>query len=276
LTAGGTTVWTIKTIKASVGEPVRFPKANLVTAVNLFNELFWKISWADHRALSGFAEKNARLLSGLALEGGSVLVVDPGVPRCGEFISLLRTGFIDLGRKPLAPCPQDGVCPLPGTKGAKWCHFAFDTGVVPETLRRLSEAAGLPKERAALSFLLAGPAALGGTGPGPDRAGSAAPGPAVSAPKDALTVRIISDAFPLGAPGERSYGRYGCSGRGLVLVTGKKRAVEEQGSGAVVRLTPKTPEQRDGKSGAIVVEIGGISIKKNIDSLQKFGKFGIL
>ncbi|GHV33246.1 hypothetical protein AGMMS4952_24940 [Spirochaetia bacterium] len=247
--------WIIKTIKASLGEPIRFPKANLVTAVNLFNELFWKLPRTGHgvhgsSSLQTFTEKQPRFLSSLSLDSGSILVLEPGIPRCGEFISLLRESFTAKGRLPLAPCPHGGPCPLPGgPAGSKWCHFAFDTFDAPAGLHRLSEAAGIPKERAVLSFLLAGPVV-----PAPE-----------PAPKDALAVRVISDAFPLKSEGKRPaqaalYGRYGCSGRGLALVTGKRGDVEGLESGALETFAEKAfkengaPGRRDGKSGALIVE----------------------
>jgi hypothetical protein len=261
--------WTIKTVKASLGEPIRFSKATLVTVVNLFNELFWKLPRADYRALSAFTEKQARLLSALALDSGSILVLEPGVPRCGEFISLLREALAAKGRLPLSPCPHAAPCPFgrspqPGSSrvqggrcaGSKWCHFAFDTGDAPAGLHRLSEVAGIPKERAVLSFLLAGPA-VPATMPGVPAASAA--------PKDALPVRLISDAFPLTGEGKRPapaalHGRYGCSVRGLVLVTGKRGEMEGLESGALETFGEKafgengTPERRDGKSGALALE----------------------
>ncbi|MDR2078525.1 MAG: rRNA methyltransferase [Treponema sp.] len=248
--------WIVKTVRASLGDPVRFPKANLVTAVNLFNELFWELPRTGHPpqgALSVFAEKQARLLSALSLESGSILVLEPGVPRCGEFISLLRDALIAQGRLPLAPCTHAGPCPLPGTsafrsgKGdSKWCHFAFTTADAPAALRRLSETAGLPKERAVLSFLLSGPVH---TVPAPE-----------PAPAGLLPVRVVSDAFPLTGkekrPGHAAlHGRYGCSARGLVLVSGKKDGIEALESGTQLKLTVKKPERRDGKSGALELEL---------------------
>ncbi|MDR2740138.1 MAG: rRNA methyltransferase [Treponema sp.] len=247
--------WTIKTVRASLGDPVRFPKANLVTAVNLFNELFGELprtGRSPQRALSIFAEKQARLLSALSLESGSILVLEPGVPRCGEFISLLRDALIAQGRLPLAPCTHADPCPLPGTSASrsdkgdsKWCHFAFTTADAPAALRRLSETAGLPKERAVLSFLLSGPV----NAPAPE-----------SDPASLLTVRVVSDAFPLTGkekrPGHAAlHGRYGCSARGLVLVSGKKDGIEALESGAQLRLAMKKPERRDGKSGALELEL---------------------
>jgi hypothetical protein len=256
--------WKIRTIHASLGEPVRFSRAGLVAAVNLFNELFWKLPRTDHAGLRVFAEKQARLLSSLCLETGSVLTLEPGVPRCGEFISLLREAFSALGRLPRSPCVHAGPCPMPGvpprvppgaspaasrTSGpeTKWCHFAFDTAGTPASLIRLSEAALIPKERSTLSFLLVRP--LTGAA-GKEPAVDSAPGSAGS-----LAVRIISDAFPLGD--KRSFGRYGCSARGLVLASGRRGEMEGLQSGALENFVVKAPEQRDGKSGALVTGLRG-------------------
>jgi ribosomal protein RSM22 (predicted rRNA methylase) len=112
--SGGDCPWKIRTVHASLGDPIRLPQANLVAAVNLFNELFWKLPRTDHGALSAFAEKEARLLSRLCMETGSVFVLEPGVPRCGEFLSLLREAFSARGRFPCSPCDHAGPCPLPG------------------------------------------------------------------------------------------------------------------------------------------------------------------
>jgi hypothetical protein len=254
--AGKDAPWKIKAIHASLGDPIRFPRAGLVATINLYNELFWKLPRRDHSGLSAFAEKQARLLSSLCLETGSVLVLEPGLPRCGEFLSLLREAFSAWGRFPRAPCDHPGPCPLPGlspgaSRGAaseaKWCHFAFDTAGAPERLRRLSEAAQIPKERSTLSFLLTGPATSA-----PDAVLSAGPESA-----ETLRARIISDPFPLGGPGggARAFGRYGCSARGLALVRGDKGAIEALPSGTLKTFAVKTPEQRDGKSGALMVEL---------------------
>ncbi|MDR1898786.1 MAG: small ribosomal subunit Rsm22 family protein, partial [Treponema sp.] len=177
--------------------------ASLVTAVNFFNELYEDIPHAGRGGLRRFAEKSARLLTapapetaGAAAPAGAVLVVEPGVPRAGEFISALRDSLGELGYGPAAPCPHAGPCPAPGGRegGAKkrWCHFAFGTGDAPPALLKLSAAAGIPKERAALSFLLAGPPPV-----------SAPVSPQVPAPPEppdpakGLPVRILSDPFPL-------------------------------------------------------------------------------
>jgi hypothetical protein len=248
--AGPDSPWVLRTIRSSLGERIYGKAAQLVCAVNLFNELFWEISPGDRRKLAAMAERQGRLLAALAGEGGSILVAEPGIPRSGEFLAALRASLIDLGRPPLAPCPHDGPCPCPGGGvKAKWCHFAFDTEGAPEELDRLSLAAGLPKERAVLSFLLAGP---------PVKPPDETKLPAGTA----LPVRIISDPFPLPgkgqktAPGEApSFGRYGCSLRGLMLVEGSREDMEQRASGDMLEVDLPAGEERDPKSGALMVSL---------------------
>ncbi|QQO10542.1 small ribosomal subunit Rsm22 family protein [Breznakiella homolactica] len=248
--AGADSPWTVKTTRASLGARIDGPPAALVTAANVFNEVFWD----DRRMLKGIAEKQARFLSAIAREDGAVLVVEPGIPRSGEFISALRTALAGHRRMPAAPCPHSGVCPLPGGgRGAKWCHFAFDTDGAPGDLLRLSAAAGIPKERAVLSFLYTG--SSGGALCPEDKAGGA----------QRLPVRVITDPFPVAGssgvsnnPGKKSaphgnrFGRYGCSRKGLVLVTGSRGRIEDLPSGSCADVVCTGREPRDSKSGALV------------------------
>jgi hypothetical protein len=251
--------------------------------------------------------------------------VEPGVPRSGRFIALLRDVLIGLGHPPLFPCTHIGPCPFPGPlKGAgprefspdstgrqssesgtkpkatlsrrpppvrrnppagqdsgrgasKWCHFAFDTRDAPAALLRLSAAAGLSKDRATLSFLLAGP-------PDPDPCDSVIPGdphplpvvsgargpvdapfspgalpsPSVSSSPGDWTpcppLRIISDPFPLGAGGDsREWGRYGCFKGGMALVRGREPQIGSLSPGVLVRAM--SAGRRDPKSGALLCRV---------------------
>jgi ribosomal protein RSM22 (predicted rRNA methylase) len=234
------TPWTIKTIKGDINAPVHGKKAALVATVNVFNEIFQSIPHTV--SLREEAEKIARRLAFLAPQ---VLVVEPGIPRSGEFISALRASLITEGFDPLSPCPHAGVCPLAaahaaahaGTK-AKWCHFAFDTLDAPEPLLKLSAAAGFPKERAALSFLLA-KAALHR-----------------DAIKTSPHVRILSDSFtvPSRSAHKPLFGRYGCSEKGLVLVQGEENAAGQISAGTLLPLTFSKPEKRDRKTNALIAE----------------------
>jgi hypothetical protein len=258
LTANTACPWTVRTIRGEIhgfgrqrgkalSVEIRGKPAALSAAVNVYNELFWDFSPMDKEGLGRFASSQARLLSSLTESAGSVLIVEPGIPRSGEFISLLRSSLIKEKRLPLSPCPHSGPCPLLGGKPpsgriqskAKWCHFALNTEDAPEELHRLSAAMKLPKERAALSFVLAG---------------AAAKNPAKRAGRE--KIRILSDCFLLSAdsPGARSrddktWGRYGCAERGLVLVTGSRRALEASQAGALEELTLEDG-MIDAKSGA--------------------------
>ncbi len=253
LTAGTDTPWKIRTIRGSLGTRIEGGKAAVVTAVNVLNELFWD----DRTPVAEQAERKAGFLSALARDDGKVLVVEPGIPRSGEFIAALRAAFIDAGRDPLAPCTHASACPMPGGhRGAKWCHFAFDTDQAPARLHKLSAAAGIPKERATLSFLLAGPAGSAATASGAAQEAAAEGAPAAKrAPRAGvrLPVRVISDAFPLAEGGA---GRYACAEPGLILVAGRRNAVEALPSGALVEFAaPGSRPRQDPKSGAAVLEL---------------------
>jgi len=240
--------WKIRVSKTEVGtgraKPGDQSRAALVCAANVFNEMYGDISRCGAENLKRNAEKSARLLETYAAAESSILVVEPGFPRCGEFIGLLRNALMERGRSPLSPCPHDKGCPfLDSTKAGKkrWCHFAFETGDAPKDLLRLSLSAGIPKERAVLSFVFAGK---------PEAAPAKSPPPGAGA----ANLRIISDAFPL--PHWR-LGRYACSDRGLVLLTGQESAVAKTCSGALVNGVFKNGA-RDAKSGAPVAELGEV------------------
>ena len=234
--AGENSPWNIHTVKGDINTAKPKPAA-LVCAVNVFNEMYGDISRNGTEVLRRNAEKAARLLAAHASASSAILVVEPGFPRCGEFISLLRGAFLQRGRRPASPCPHDTDRPFPGGgDGGKkrWCHFAFDTDDAPAALHRLSHAAGLPKERAVLSFLFTG---------------AADTQVEVAAAANAANLRVISDAFPL--PPNR-FGRYCCSRQGLILLAGGKTAIEKTASGALVNAVIK--EERDSKSGAFLAE----------------------
>jgi hypothetical protein len=238
--AGRAAPWKLSLIRAPLGTELRGKPAALTTAITLFDEVFRRIP--PEESLDRPAERYGRLLSALTAKGGSVLAVEPGTPRSGEIVGALRASLIKAGRRPLAPCPHDGACPFPGKRGSKWCHFAFDTADAPEDLRKLSAAAGIPKDRAVLSFVFAGPLDQGHPARKTEAAG-----------KGSFPVRIISDAFPL--PCSR-FGRYGCSERGLILVRGRGDASADPPPGSLIRPAPDR-EERDPKSGALVADLDG-------------------
>ena len=252
--AGGSSPWNLHVKKESIDtrantqkhSAVKAKPAALVCAVNVLNEMCGDLPHSDTEGLRRKALNIARILHGFASASASILAVEPGVPQSGQFISLLRSAFLELKRPPLSPCTHTAACPMPGGFEARgkrekkrWCHFAFETDDAPKDLHRLSGAAGIPKERAVLSFLLAGPIAA-------DTHGTEKNAP------QKTPLRIISDGFPL--PQNR-FGRYGCSKQGLVLLTGEKGLIEETASGALINPLLSADGQRDSKSGALLAEL---------------------
>jgi len=242
--AGEGCPWKTHSVKGDL-ETVRAKPAALVCAVNVFNEMYGDISRSNAGHIRQGAEKSAGLLAKHGAASAAFLTVEPGFPRCGEFISLLRGELLKRGFPPVSPCPHCAACPFPGgmskTGKNRWCHFAFETEDAPAALHRLSQAAGLPKERAVLSFLLAGASDVKQAAA---RAGEGL-SPAVSA------TRIISDSFPL--PQSR-FGRYGCSQQGLVLLAGAKELIEKTASGSLVQAAV-SKDKKDPKSGALLAQL---------------------
>lgn len=235
--------WTIKTIKGDLHTPLYGKRPALVTAANVFNETYQNLPHTV--SLRTEADKIGRRLALLAPQ---VLVVEPGVPRSGEFISLLRNALIREGFVPLSPCPHAGRCPfadhagVPGRTKAKWCHFAFDTSDAPEALLKLSADARLAKERATLSFLFAGGVE--------DRT-------TAHQVKTNLQIRVLSDSFPLPplAPDQKPLaGRYGCSDKGLILIRSGRDAIGRLSAGTLLSLPFPKPERRDKKTNALLAD----------------------
>ncbi len=274
--------WQIVRIKGELGVSLR-RRVRLVASANMFNELFWD----NPDPIEAQAKRHAKGLASYAEDKAAVLLVEPGVPLAGRFVSLMRDSLLRLGFKPVSPCPHEAACPLPGLRGGKWCHFVFDTAEAPKALHKLSDDAGLSKDRAALSFLYAlrediKSKADEGDAEEADDAGSMGESdPAAGSPVSALErvsllagsfgilpVRITSD--PIRLPDYRT-GRYGCSEMGLVLVTGSGNAGkwlgdEAAGAGSASGSLLKLPRpagrrpERDEKTGAVLISLDGGSI----------------
>ncbi|MDR1867492.1 MAG: rRNA methyltransferase [Treponema sp.] len=211
--------WTVSGIHSSVHGPIFGNRARLVSAINLFNEQYEHI---PHRAdLLQTAYPLADLLSARTSDG--ILVVEPGIPQAGHFISSLRQALLEKRIMPHSPCCHRERCPLP-FNSQKWCHFAFDTADAPVALQKLSQAAGIPKKRATLSFIYT----------------------RSKAPQTQHGGRVLSDMFPL------SYslcGRYACSACGLVLIGAQPSLMKQYDSGSCISFK-KDPTRHDLKSGA--------------------------
>ncbi len=283
-TEGRMPPWTIKTVRESFGA-VFAERAHLVTAVNVFNEFFWK----SRSPLGERAIETARTLLSYTRENGSLFVMEPGDPRSGAFISALRAALITEGASPLGPCPHAMDCPMPGifrrlapdhredddiepgnrkdpNSGTSayalhpvvmpkkrdkypWCHFGIGTEKAPSWLSALSEEAGLPKDRAVLSYLwvvrkprtrLSAP--LGDTAVHTEKERRARAG-------TGILVRVVSDPFALG---DGACGQYACSNLGYTLLRGMRgsRSFEP---GTLLELQTRVQPGTDEKSGAIIL-----------------------
>jgi ribosomal protein RSM22 (predicted rRNA methylase) len=264
----GNEPWTITRVKGECGVSLK-RRVRLVACANMFNELYWD----SDQPLEALAKQYARDISSYAEPDASILVVEPGIPRAGRFVSVLRDSLMRLDFHPVAPCPHEGVCPFPGLRNGKWCHFVLDTSGAPAKLHKLSDDAGLVKDRAALSFIFASrkktsdatAAAVSGTAEDlPPQAGSG-----LSSRKSTeivselsklftgLAVRITSD--PIRLP-DFHLGRYGCSELGMVMVTGTYAAADylktcSSGSLIEVSMPDRKHPERDEKTGAIIIRL---------------------
>lgn len=247
------TPWEIKKVSGAFGCPLK-EKAALITEANMFNEIFWDTPLS----MELLAKKTYYTLTRYLQPNGSVLIIEPGIPLAGSFISLLRTQFLKGGFSIHSPCPHTQSCPLPYSRtpcmqknmpsaALKWCHFTFETTDSPQNLRRLSEAANLGKERASLSFLYCTQSPCTHV-----PAGCQAVSTAVQLP-----ARICSDILNLPA---RVIGRYACSELGFLLLRCKntpQAPLHRAVSGAVL-LLPRSCfrlDKKDQKTGAWIVEI---------------------
>ncbi|MDR1786297.1 MAG: small ribosomal subunit Rsm22 family protein [Spirochaetaceae bacterium] len=220
--------WRILRVQGGPETPLR-QKANLLVAANVFNEIIDRTRTPLEDAAGRAAGRLCSRLRGDA----SLLVIEPGTPRPARFLHFLRGCLLERGFSPIAPCVHSGPCPMDGGRGGKWCHFVFSSADAPDRLRSLSDEAGLPKERAALSF------AAFGAGREEDSRGPAKGGP--------LPARITADVIRL--PGGRA-GLYGCSEAGLTLVE-LPGSVNPPVSGTLVSVR-LLPGLRDKKTNAVM------------------------
>lgn len=258
--------WKIVRVKGELGTAVK-EKARFVTCANMFNELLQsrggeppdflakKYSQALFKYLDfengGANEGSAQNAGGAANEGRAksvrggpaLLLVEPGVPKSARFVSLMRDAFIRRGLVALAPCPHQQSCPMDGRRAGqggangKWCNFAFETDDAPKKLLALSASAGIPKERAVLSFVLAGAE----TACKPKNCGG--------------LLRVASDIIRLPPDGEGQkprVGHYACSEQGLVLALSKggKRVYSGDLLEVENDFTPKSGSDTVGKPKA--------------------------
>lgn len=247
--------WKIIRVKGSLGTAIK-EKADFVTCGNTFNEIIQR----NEMPTDFLAKKySSQLISYLkdekdnAEKKQNILLIEPGDPHSARFISLIRNAFIRQNFKPVAPCPHIEECPMAGRTGGratnasgkntKWCNFAFSTDSAPKTLLRLSEKAGIPKERASLSFIFVSRDA---------NQKKDAEQTAQNPENEKIFIRIASDFIKL--PEIRRSGYYACSKYGMLLAVDENHIQPKNGELLQIR-TPENLDERDQKSGAIIVKI---------------------
>ena len=247
--------WKIIRVKGSLGTAIK-EKADFVTCGNTFNEIIQR----NEMPTDFLAKKySSQLISYLkdekdnAEKKQNILLIEPGDPHSARFISLIRNAFIRQNFKPVAPCPHVEECPMAGRTGGratnasgkntKWCNFAFSTDSAPKTLLRLSEKAGIPKERASLSFIFVSR---------DSNQKKEAEQKAQNPENEKIFIRIASDFIKL--PEIRRSGYYACSKYGMLLAIDENHIQPKNGELLQIR-TPENLDERDQKSGAIIVKI---------------------
>ncbi|MBR4004299.1 MAG: hypothetical protein IKI90_00455 [Treponema sp.] len=220
--------WKIIRVKGNFGTAIK-EKASFISCANVFNE----IREGDKMPPDFLAKKYVQGILDYAEKESSVLVIEPGTPPSSRLLSLMRDSFMRRDFVPVSPCTHCSTCPMDGKKGGKWCNFAFTTEQAPYALKRLSEKANLPKERAVLSFIAMTNKKSG-----------------ILPPKEGtMDIRVTSDLIRLP---ENRKGWYACSEKGLLLVTGEKKL--HSGSWiSIPEIAEKAP--RDKKTGAIIVSL---------------------
>lgn len=250
-------LWRIVRVKGEIGTPIKH-KASFITCANMFNELYWNTS----QPLEAEAKKYAaRLFSyGAQKPDGksecAFFVAEPGIPRAARFISLLRAAMLRKNMSCVSPCPHENECPMDGKKGGKWCHFILNTETAPFALKKLSEKAGLAKERAAISFIFTRPEALSRNPKAEHAEKRETDGKTAAAAKTPYRIRICSD--PIALP-EHKTGRYACAPWGLTLVIEKNAREKRLASGDLTEAPLKAADIQnlsiDRKSGVKIVSV---------------------
>ena len=224
--------WKIIRVKGELGTEIR-NKASFVTCANMFNELYYDTA----KPLEEQAKKYTNTLISYATEKSMILVVEPAFPRSSRFISLTRDALIRKKFSIISPCPHTKECCMDGRKGGKWCHFVLDTSFAPKKLHKLSDKAGLPKDRASLSFVFAQNFE--------------------ESQNDELKIRVVSDMIKLP---QNATGRYACSRLGLTLVKSNFTSSKKFDSGSLISTEEATNKiessaKIDTKSGAKIIEV---------------------
>ena len=228
--------WKIIRVKGELGTEIR-NKASFVTCANMFNELYYDTA----KPLEEQAKKYTNTLISYATEKSMILVVEPAFPRSSRFISLTRDALIRKKFSIISPCPHSKECCMDGRRGGKWCHFVLNTDFAPKKLHKLSEKAGLPKDRASLSFVFA----------------QNFENSQNNLQNEELKIRVVSDSIKLP---KNATGRYACSKFGLTLVKNNFENTKKIHSGTLITVENPSkeisnPTKIDVKSGAKIIKV---------------------
>lgn len=263
--------WKIIRVKGELGTSIK-QKASLITAANVFNEIVEDQEMPPDFLSKKYTEKLLAYTD--TSKKSSLLIIEPGVPKTARFISLLRDSLMRKNYFPVSPCTHCDSCPMEGKRGGKWCNFAFSTDDAPVALKKLSEAAHLPKERAVLSYIFAtndssfkpetslesdSSSATAASSENGTHSSSTAASSANRRhiPAEKVSLRIASDSIHLpanfenGVPYSRT-GYYACSSKGLLLVITKQNL--HSGEEFVIEWKEKNLT-KDKKTGALTVEL---------------------
>lgn len=251
--------WKIVRVKGPLGTKIK-EKADFVVSANTFNEII-----QNNEMPTDFLAKkySGELTDYLKDEGGLSLLIEPGDPHSARFVSLMRDAFIRRGFMPVSPCPHCRECPMDGRTGgkttnleghsSKWCNFAFNTEDAPLSLLKLSEKAGLSKDRASLSFVLSRKSV------GEEQKNTVGEIKSLdevisenSKKQQTLDLRIASDFIKL--PELHRSGYYACSEIGLVLAVDEHHVQPKNGELLTVPF-PTESLATDKKSGAAILHI---------------------
>ena len=244
--------WNIIRVKGALGISIK-EKADFIACANVFNEILQR----NEQPTDFLAKKyTGDLLSYLKSEESAVLLVEPGDPHSARFISLMRDALIRCDFLPVAPCTHTAECPMAGRtngrttnaqgKNAKWCNFAFDTESAPARLLKLSEKAGLAKERASLSFVISKKSVVE-----PVETAKKPNGERETLSEKTF-IRIASDFIRL--PDLHKSGYYACSELGLLLAIDEHHTQPKNGELLQIK-PPDYLDEIDQKSGGIIVRI---------------------
>ncbi len=252
--------WKILRVTGQLGTPVK-EKVDFLTSANVFNEIMQNADMPPDYLAKKYA---LELLSYMNKnnEDTRMFIVEPGVPNCGRFISLLRAALQKRQFFPSAPCTHCSECPMDGKRGGKWCNFSFSTEDAPQALRSFSKSIYIPKERAVLSFIAAkrnvqaaedvqkiAETEILEKSEQKETLQESDFEKEATLHKGKLSFRITSD--PISLPGKRT-GYYACSKQGLLLIV----TDDNMHSGeAYSTYVPRDMSHIDSKSGALVLNI---------------------